>query len=91
MRCRCGRNGWPRQGLAASPALWPAGAARPLMAEMAVTAGHQTLLARPARFPCFTPCPQGAHPPLMIEKAGFDLFGVDLAAGPDRRPEPGAG
>ena len=44
------------------------------MAEVAVTVGHQRFTARPARFPCFTPCPNGAHPPLTIEKRGFDLF-----------------
>lgn len=45
-------------------------------------AGHQ-LVARPARFPCYTPCPHGAHPPLTIDKAGFDLFedGRCLAGG----------
>jgi hypothetical protein len=47
---------------------------RPLMAEVAVTVGRQRFTARPARFPCFTPCPNGAHPPLTIEKSGFDLF-----------------
>lgn len=46
----------------------------PLIAEVAVTVGRQQLVARPARFPCFTPCPQGAHPPLTIDKSGFDLF-----------------
>jgi hypothetical protein len=54
----------------------------PLMAEVAITLGPHRLTARPARFPCFTPCPNGAHPPLMIEKAGFDLFdGSDCLAG----------
>ena len=47
---------------------------RPLMDEVAVTVGRQRFTARPARFPCFTPCPNGAHPPMTIEKAGFDLF-----------------
>jgi hypothetical protein len=45
-----------------------------LMAEVPVTCGKQSFTARPARFPCFTPCPNGAHPPLTIEKTGFDLF-----------------
>lgn len=46
----------------------------PLMAEVAVTVGRQRITARPARFSCFTPCPNRAHPPLTIEKSGFDLF-----------------
>jgi hypothetical protein len=45
-----------------------------LMTEVDVTVGLQHFTARPARFPCFTPCPHGAHPPLTIEKRGFDLF-----------------
>ncbi len=47
---------------------------RPLVAEVAVTVGRQRFTARPARFPCFTPCPNAAHPPVTIEKSGFDLF-----------------
>lgn len=47
---------------------------RPLMAEVAITVGGQRFTARPARFPCFTPCPNGAHPPMTIEKSGFDVF-----------------
>jgi hypothetical protein len=47
---------------------------RPLMKEVAVVVGHQHFVARPGRFPCFTPCPHGAHPPLRIDKSGFDLF-----------------
>jgi hypothetical protein len=47
---------------------------RHLMAEVVVTFGRQRFTARPARFPCFTPCPNGAHPPITIEKSGFDLF-----------------
>ena len=39
-----------------------AGAARPLVAEISVAVGPQRATARPARFPCFTPCPHGAHP-----------------------------
>lgn len=50
--------------------LWP----RPLVEESEVVVGRQRFVARPARFPCFTPCPHDAHPPLMIEKKGFDLF-----------------
>lgn len=60
-----------RGGAAAGPkALQP----QPLMAEVAVTVGHQRFTARPARFPCYTPCPNGAHPPMTIEKNGFDVF-----------------
>ncbi len=47
---------------------------QPLMTEVAVTVCRQRFTARPARFPCFTPCPNGAHPPVTIEKTGFDLF-----------------
>lgn len=32
---------------------------QPLMAEVAVTVGRQRFTARPARFPCFTACPNG--------------------------------
>jgi len=55
----------------------------PLMVEAAVTVGRQHFTARPARFPCFTPCPHRAHPPLTIQKSGFDLFdnGVFLGGG----------
>lgn len=47
---------------------------QPLMTEVELTVGRQTLTARPARFPCFTPCPNGAHPPMTLDKHGFDLF-----------------
>lgn len=47
---------------------------QPLMSEFAITVARQQFTARPARFPCFTPCPNGAHPPLTIDKPGFDLF-----------------
>lgn len=47
---------------------------RPLMEEATVAVGLHRLVARPARFPCFTPCPHGAHPPLTIDKTGYDLF-----------------
>jgi hypothetical protein len=67
----------------------PARAARvsmnpqPLMADIPVTVGRHHIVARPARLPCFTPCPHGAHPPLNIDKTGFDLFedGVCLGGG----------
>jgi hypothetical protein len=44
------------------------------MTEVSVTLGSQHFVARPARFPCFTSCPHRAHPPLRIDKSGFDLF-----------------
>jgi len=49
-------------------------APQPLMSEIPVTIRQQQFTARPARFPCFTPCPHGAHPPMVIKKTGFDLF-----------------
>jgi hypothetical protein len=60
-----------RARVAARPA---APVPRPLMAEVAITVGGQRFTARPARFPCFTPCPNGAHPPMTIGKSGFDVF-----------------
>jgi hypothetical protein len=56
---------------------------RPLITEVAVGGDGQHIVARPARFPCFTPCPHGAHLPLTIDKSGFDLFedGVCLGGG----------
>jgi hypothetical protein len=67
----------------------PARAPRPslspqaLMADIALTVGSHHFVARPARFPCFTHCPNQAHPPLIIDKTGFDLFeeGVCLGGG----------
>jgi len=47
---------------------------QPLMQETAVNIVGQQIVARPARFPCLTPCPHEAHPPLTINKTGFDLF-----------------
>jgi hypothetical protein len=58
---------------ATKPQLDPHGP-RPLMMEIPVAIGQHRFVARPARFPCFTPCPHGAHPPMTIEKTGFDLF-----------------
>lgn len=66
---------------------------QPLVAEVPIVLGPQRFAARPARFPCFTPCPHGAHPPMTLDKHGFDLFdehhclggGVTEAAGV-RRP-----
>ena len=54
---------------------------QPLMVDAVVTVGRQHVTARPARFPCFTPCPHRAHPPLTIEKSGFDLFDNGLCLG----------
>lgn len=62
-----------RRGMAAKGPLETPGP-RLLMMEASVTVGCHNVTARPARFPCFTPCPHGAHPPLTIEKTGFDLF-----------------
>lgn len=47
---------------------------QPLMQELSVVDGQSRFVARPARFPCFTPCPHQAHLSLMIDKTGFDLF-----------------
>ncbi|WP_144289924.1 hypothetical protein [Ideonella sp. A 288] len=60
-----------RNGAAARSAPTPP---RPLMAEVAVHLGPQRFIARPACFPCYTPCPNGAHPPMTLDKTGFDLF-----------------
>lgn len=54
---------------------------QPLMADIPVSVGRHHLVARPARFPCFTPCPYGAHPPLAIDKTGFDLFEEGVCVG----------
>ncbi len=66
---------------------------QPLIAETTIKAGGQSFAARPGRFPCFTRCPNGAHPPMTIEKSGFDLFddsgcvgGGVTEAGGIRRP-----
>lgn len=53
----------------------------PLMTEVDISVGRHRFTARPARFPCYTPCPNGAHPPLTIEKAGFDLFDGGMCLG----------
>lgn len=67
--------------------------AQPLIAEVRLVVAGQRFMARPARFPCFTPCPHGAHPPMTIEKTGYDLFdeagcvgGGVLKSGGVRRP-----
>jgi hypothetical protein len=46
----------------------------PLIDEVEVVVGHHRCTARPARFPCHTPCPNAAHPPMTIDKSGYDLF-----------------
>jgi hypothetical protein len=58
-------------------------APRPLIEETQVIVGGQRCTARPARFSCFTACPHRAHPDLVIEKTGFDLFdnGLCIAGG----------
>jgi hypothetical protein len=55
----------------------------PLIADIPVVIGHHRCVARPARFPCYTPCPHGAHPPMWMHKTGLDLFedGVCLGGG----------
>lgn len=52
-----------------------------LIAEVAVHVGQHRFVARPARFPCFTHCPNGAHPPMTIDKTGFDLFDESTCVG----------
>jgi hypothetical protein len=48
--------------------------AEPLMREMPLTVAGHDCVARPATFRCFTPCPNHAHPPMWIDKLGYDLF-----------------
>lgn len=48
--------------------------AEPLMREVPVVVGRHHCVARPQRFACFTPCPHQAHPPMVVDKTGFDLF-----------------
>lgn len=57
--------------------------ARPLIEEFALLVGGHQCSARPARFTCFTHCPNRAHPALLIEKTGYDLFedGVYVGGG----------
>ena len=56
---------------------------RPLIDEHPLVVGNQQCTARPARFTCFTHCPNRAHPALLIEKTGYDLFehGVYVGGG----------
>jgi hypothetical protein len=57
--------------------------ARPLIEEHRLVVGAMHCTARPARFRCYTRCPNRAHPSLVIDKTGFDLFehGVCIAGG----------
>lgn len=81
-----------RRGLAKRPIDPPR--PQPLMHETPVNVVSQRFVARPARFPCLTPCPHKAHPPLTIHKTGFDLFengsclvgGVIVERGGVRKP-----
>jgi hypothetical protein len=47
---------------------------QPLITEVPLRVSGQSFTARPARFPCHTPCPNDAHPPLTFDKSGYDLF-----------------
>jgi hypothetical protein len=57
--------------------------ALPLMQEHPLAAAGHRCVARPATFRCLTPCPNGAHPPMWIDKRGWDLFedGVYIGGG----------
>jgi hypothetical protein len=59
----------PPQAAASLPAATAA-----LVQEVPVAIAGHHCIARPARFSCFTPCPNRAHPPLWIQKRGWDLF-----------------
>lgn len=48
--------------------------AEPLMQEVPVVVGRHHCVARPQRFACLTPCPHHAHPPMVVDRTGFDLF-----------------
>jgi hypothetical protein len=72
---------WHRRAPAPRPRYsW---APQPLTTDVPLKVGRHAIVARPARFPCYTPCPNGAHPPIRIDKTGFDLFedGVCLGGG----------
>lgn len=49
----------------------------PLIEEYELVVNDQPYTARPARFSCYTPCPNRAHPSMVIEKTGYDLFAHD--------------
>jgi hypothetical protein len=57
--------------------------AQPLMQEQPLDVAGHACTARPALFRCYTPCPQGAHPPLWLDQPGWDLFegGVCIGGG----------
>lgn len=46
----------------------------PLATEVPVVVAGRVAVARPARFACVSPCPLGAHEPVLMQKAGWDLF-----------------
>ena len=62
-----------------APVLRPAGPPRvgQLIEEQTLVVDRQPYTARPARFSCYTPCPNRAHPSMVIEKTGYDLFEHD--------------
>ena len=62
----------------ARPQPWQA---QPLIEELPLSIGHQHCTARPARFSCFTHCPNRAHPALVIQKTGYDLFEHGVCVG----------
>lgn len=47
---------------------------QPLLTDIDVEAAGHRCIARPARFSCYTACPNDAHPPMRLEHTGFDLF-----------------
>jgi hypothetical protein len=63
---------WHRGGPARERVSPPTSA--PLMQEQPLRVGRHHCTARPARFACFTPCPHEAHPPMTLDKTGYDLF-----------------
>lgn len=78
----------------AEPAAAFAPSPQPLIQDLPLRFGRADCVARPASFRCFTPCPNGAHPPMQIDQPGFDLFedgrcvggGVVTGADGVRRP-----
>jgi hypothetical protein len=55
----------------------------PLLTEHPLQVAGRSCSARPATFRCFTACPNRAHPPLWLDKRGWDVFenGVCLGGG----------
>jgi hypothetical protein len=89
------RSQWDAfQGRPAAAPGRPAGRqpAEPLMREVPLSVAGHDCVARPATFRCFTRCPNHAHPPMWVEKSGYDLFengtclggGIVHSAGTDR-------